>query len=157
VDILISLEIKMNTTTLTSVLCKRVTQSMNDVCETSNTKETDTGIAFNWDPLDAYTKNLTILSRHPAINKDDLLTKVEILNVVFVLDCGVTTALEECLKNGNTDALPLILHNLKIAIDREASESKIDDDESIQFAESVFHDINKIIQNDTETGCRGSE
>jgi hypothetical protein len=147
----------MNTTTLTSVLCKRVTQSMNDVCETSNTKETGTGWAFNWDPLDAYTKNLAILSRHPAINKDDLLAKVELLNEAFVLNYGVTTALEECLKNGNSDALPLILNDLKIAIDREASESKIDDVESMQFAESVFYDINKIIQNNTETGCRGSE
>jgi hypothetical protein len=132
----------MNTTTLTSVLCKRVTQSMNDVCE-----ETHTGMAFNWEPLDAYIKNLSTISRHPAINKDDLLAKVEILNVVFVFDCGVTTALEECLKNGNTNALPLILNELKIAIDREASESKIDDPASIQFAESVFYDINKIIQN----------
>jgi len=140
----------MNTTTLTSVLCKRVTQSMDDICEISIFKETDTGIgiAFNWEPLDAYTKNLAILTRHPATNKDDLLAKVELLNEAFVLNYGVTTALEECLKNGNTDALPLILHDLKIAIDREASENKIDDVGSMQFAESVFYDINKIIQKD---------
>jgi hypothetical protein len=147
----------MNTTTLTSVLCKRVTRSMNDICETSIFKETGTGIGivFNWDPLDAYNKNLAILTRHRATNSDDLLAKMELLNEAFVLNYGVTTALEECLKNGNSDALPLILHDLKIAIDREAFVSKIDHVESIQFAESVFYDINKIIQNDTETGCSG--
>jgi hypothetical protein len=123
-------------------------QSMNDICETSIFQETDTGMAFNWGPLDAYHKNLSILTRHPAINKDDLLSKVELLNDAFDLDCGVTIALEECLKHGNTDDLPLILNDLKIAIYREVSEYKIDDPESIQFAESVFYDINKIIQKD---------
>lgn len=137
----------MNTTTLTSVLCKRVMQSMNDICETSIFKETDTGIgiAFNWDPLDTYTKNIAILTRHRATNKDDLLAKVELLNDALDLNYGVTTALEECLKHGNADALPLILNDLKIAIYREAAEYKIDDPESTQFAESVFCDINKII------------
>ena len=137
----------MNTTTLTSVICKRVKQSINDICETSIFQETDTGEAFNWEPLNSYNKNLSILTHHPATNKDDLLSKVALLNDAFDFDYGVTTPLEECLKNGNADALPLILNDLKIAIYREASEYKIGDPES-QFAESVFYDINKIIQKD---------